>query len=140
MTGTEAIRSVVTRAFAELGRIDVIFSNAGSAAWGAAEELTDAVIADQIAVNLRGLERNDATPGEIESHREKAVALREALSLPDEHTAVDVVEIVVAIATAWLGVPDGPRAVGGPDPVARQASHRAVVVAAVTAIRDALAS
>ncbi|WP_083971781.1 SDR family oxidoreductase [Actinoplanes awajinensis] len=49
-----AIRTVVDRAFAELTTIDVIFSNAGRAAFGAAEELTDATVADQIAVNMTG--------------------------------------------------------------------------------------
>jgi NAD(P)-dependent dehydrogenase (short-subunit alcohol dehydrogenase family) len=54
VTDTAAVRTVVTRAFAELGRIDVILSNAGRGAFGAAEELTDAVIAEQVAVNLTG--------------------------------------------------------------------------------------
>jgi NAD(P)-dependent dehydrogenase (short-subunit alcohol dehydrogenase family) len=40
------------RAFAELGRIDVVFSNAGRGAVGAAEELSDAVIDEQIALNM----------------------------------------------------------------------------------------
>ncbi|MFG2305260.1 SDR family oxidoreductase [Actinacidiphila glaucinigra] len=52
VTDTAQLRSVVDRAFAELGRIDVIFSNAGRGSVGAAEELSDAVIDDQIAVNL----------------------------------------------------------------------------------------
>ncbi|MFQ3556604.1 SDR family oxidoreductase [Streptomyces gramineus] len=52
VTDTAVLRTVVDRAFAELGRIDVIFSNAGRGAVGAAEELSDAVIDDQIAVNL----------------------------------------------------------------------------------------
>src|SRR5262245_32731740 len=42
VTDTEQLRAVVERAFAELGRIDVVFSNAGRGAIGAAEELTDA--------------------------------------------------------------------------------------------------
>jgi len=54
VTDTAAIRHVVDRAFAELGTIEVIFSNAGSAAFGAAEELTDEVIAQQVAVNMTG--------------------------------------------------------------------------------------
>ncbi|MEV4320302.1 TetR family transcriptional regulator [Actinocrispum sp. NPDC049592] len=82
----------------------------------------------------RGLERDDVAPGEVESHLEKAVALRAALGLPDDRTAIDVLEIVVAISSAWTTVPAGLRAVGGEDPAERQAAHRAMVVAAVTAI------
>jgi NAD(P)-dependent dehydrogenase (short-subunit alcohol dehydrogenase family) len=51
-TDTASLREVVERAFAELGRIDVIFSNAGSGAFGAGEELSDAVIEQQIALNM----------------------------------------------------------------------------------------
>ncbi|MCY1143172.1 SDR family oxidoreductase [Actinoplanes sp. Pm04-4] len=54
VTDTEAVRDVVSRAFGELGRIDVVFSNAGRGAVGAAEELSDEAIAEQIAVNLTG--------------------------------------------------------------------------------------
>jgi NAD(P)-dependent dehydrogenase (short-subunit alcohol dehydrogenase family) len=49
-----AVRSVIDRAFSELGRIDVVVSNAGYAVNGAAEELTDAQIARQIDTNLIG--------------------------------------------------------------------------------------
>ncbi|MFI2364388.1 SDR family oxidoreductase [Promicromonospora sp. NPDC019610] len=52
VTDTEQLRAVVERAFAELGRIDVIFSNAGRGSVGAAEELSDEVIDSQIALNL----------------------------------------------------------------------------------------
>lgn len=52
VTDTAALRATVERAFAELGRIDVVFSNAGSAAFGAAEELDDVAIDQQIALNL----------------------------------------------------------------------------------------
>jgi NAD(P)-dependent dehydrogenase (short-subunit alcohol dehydrogenase family) len=52
VTDTAAVRRVVDRAFAELGRIDVIVSNAGRGAFGAAEELADADIDEQIALNL----------------------------------------------------------------------------------------
>jgi NAD(P)-dependent dehydrogenase (short-subunit alcohol dehydrogenase family) len=45
---------VVSEAFAELGRIDVVVSNAGYALLGAAEELSDAQIARQIDMNLTG--------------------------------------------------------------------------------------
>lgn len=49
---TSALRNAVEQAFAELGRIEVVFSNAGLGAFGAAEELSDAAIEEQIAVNL----------------------------------------------------------------------------------------
>lgn len=54
VTDTDNVRAVVARAFADLDRIDVVFSNAGRAAFGAAEELDDETIADQIAVNMTG--------------------------------------------------------------------------------------
>jgi NAD(P)-dependent dehydrogenase (short-subunit alcohol dehydrogenase family) len=46
------VREVVDRAFAELGRINVIVSNAGRGAFGAAEELADSDIDEQIALHL----------------------------------------------------------------------------------------
>ncbi|MFD4635899.1 SDR family oxidoreductase [Lentzea sp. NPDC058436] len=52
VTDMNALRAVVGRAFRDLGRVDVVFSNAGRGSVGAAEELTDAVIDDQIALNL----------------------------------------------------------------------------------------
>jgi len=52
VTNTKELRSVVERAFAELGRIDVIVSNAGYGLFGAAEELTDQQIQDQLETNL----------------------------------------------------------------------------------------
>ncbi|RSM87517.1 short chain dehydrogenase [Kibdelosporangium aridum] len=54
VTDTAAVRAVVARAFEELGRIDVVFSNADRGAVGAAEELTDEAIAEQVAVNMTG--------------------------------------------------------------------------------------
>jgi NAD(P)-dependent dehydrogenase (short-subunit alcohol dehydrogenase family) len=54
VTDTVAIRSVVERAFAELGRIDVVVNNAGYSLWGAAEEATDEQIRHQIDTNLMG--------------------------------------------------------------------------------------
>jgi NAD(P)-dependent dehydrogenase (short-subunit alcohol dehydrogenase family) len=51
---TAAIREVVDRAFAALGRIDVIISNAGYGLFGAAEELRDQQVTDIIATNLVG--------------------------------------------------------------------------------------
>ena len=54
VTDTARLRVVVDEAFAELGRIDVVVSNAGYGVTGAAEELTDAHIDDVIAANLTG--------------------------------------------------------------------------------------
>jgi NAD(P)-dependent dehydrogenase (short-subunit alcohol dehydrogenase family) len=54
MTDTAAIHALVDRAFASLGRIDVIISNAGYGLFGAAEELTDTQIDHMIATNLVG--------------------------------------------------------------------------------------
>ncbi|MDT7594057.1 MAG: hypothetical protein QOH45_3588 [Pseudonocardiales bacterium] len=49
-----ATLDVTEKAFADLGRIDVIVSNAGYATFGAAEELSDAAIEAQLATNLLG--------------------------------------------------------------------------------------
>jgi len=54
MTDTPAIREVVERSFVQLGRIDVIISNAGYGLFGAAEELTDQQVEHIIATNLVG--------------------------------------------------------------------------------------
>jgi NAD(P)-dependent dehydrogenase (short-subunit alcohol dehydrogenase family) len=54
VTDTEAVRQVTSRAFAELGRIDVIVSNAGYGLVGAAEELSDEQIRLQVDTNLIG--------------------------------------------------------------------------------------
>jgi len=54
VTDHEAIRSVMARAFAELGRIDVVVSNAAYGLFGAAEELTDAQVERQLDTNLLG--------------------------------------------------------------------------------------
>ncbi|HWB37007.1 MAG TPA: SDR family oxidoreductase [Rugosimonospora sp.] len=54
VTDTPALRAVVERAFADLGRIDVVVSNAGYAVMGAAEELSDEQITREIDTNLVG--------------------------------------------------------------------------------------
>lgn len=54
VTDTAELRSVVEAAFAELGRIDVVVSNAGYGLVGAAEELTDEQIDRQLATNVLG--------------------------------------------------------------------------------------
>jgi len=52
VTDTGVLRAAVERAFADLGTIDVVFSNAGAGAFGAAEELDDSAIEQQLALNL----------------------------------------------------------------------------------------
>jgi len=54
VTDDAAIRSVMARAFAELGRIDVVVSNAAYGLFGAAEELTDEQVRRQLDTNLLG--------------------------------------------------------------------------------------
>jgi NAD(P)-dependent dehydrogenase (short-subunit alcohol dehydrogenase family) len=54
MTDLNEIRGVVEKAFAELGKIDVIVSNAGYGLFGAAEELSDEQVGHQLATNLFG--------------------------------------------------------------------------------------
>ncbi|MBC3345064.1 SDR family oxidoreductase [Pseudomonas sp. SWRI196] len=51
---TAAIRAVVHQAFTELGRIDVVVSSAGYALFGAAEEVSDEQIDQQLQTNLLG--------------------------------------------------------------------------------------
>ena len=54
VTDAKAVREVVDRSFAELGRIDVIVSNAGYGLFGAAEELSDEQVERIIDTNLLG--------------------------------------------------------------------------------------
>ena len=54
VTDTPEIRVVVNKAFADLGNIDVVVNNAGYGLFGAAEELTDDQILQQINTNLIG--------------------------------------------------------------------------------------
>lgn len=54
VTDGTAVREVIQRAFTELGRIDVVVSNAGYALFGAAEEVADAQIERQFDTNLLG--------------------------------------------------------------------------------------
>jgi len=54
VTNDEAVRAVTARAFAELGRIDVMVSNAAYGLFGAAEEVSDEQIRRQIDTNLLG--------------------------------------------------------------------------------------
>jgi NAD(P)-dependent dehydrogenase (short-subunit alcohol dehydrogenase family) len=54
VTDGQAVRAIIDRAFAELGRIDVVFSNAGYGHVGSAEELSEAEISRQLETNLRG--------------------------------------------------------------------------------------
>ena len=54
LTDAGAIRSVVDRAFADLGRIDVVVNNAGSSLVGAVEECTEEMIRHLLDTNLLG--------------------------------------------------------------------------------------
>ncbi|WP_321919238.1 SDR family oxidoreductase [Paraburkholderia tropica] len=54
LTRLDTLRTAVAQAFAALPRIDVVVSNAGYGLFGAAEELDDARIEQQIATNLTG--------------------------------------------------------------------------------------
>jgi NAD(P)-dependent dehydrogenase (short-subunit alcohol dehydrogenase family) len=54
VTDANAVRATVARAFEEMGRIDVVVSNAGYGLFGAAEEVTDEQLEQQIATNLVG--------------------------------------------------------------------------------------
>ncbi len=54
VSDTEAVRQIIGEAFAAMGRIDVVVSNAGYALFGAGEEVTDAQIVQQINTNLIG--------------------------------------------------------------------------------------
>ena len=54
VTDLRAIKGVVDAAFASVGRIDVIVNNAGYGLFGAAEEVSDEQIADQLNTNLVG--------------------------------------------------------------------------------------
>jgi NAD(P)-dependent dehydrogenase (short-subunit alcohol dehydrogenase family) len=52
VTDTAELRTIVDRSFAQLGRIDVIISNAGYGLFGAAEEVSDAQVEQIVATNL----------------------------------------------------------------------------------------
>src|SRR5476651_2454891 len=54
VTDTQAIRAVVADAFTQMGRIDIVVSNAGYGLFGAGEEISDEQIERQIATNLLG--------------------------------------------------------------------------------------
>ena len=52
VTDTAQLRRVVAEAFTDLGRVDVVVSNAGFGVFGAAEDLTDEQVEAMIATNL----------------------------------------------------------------------------------------
>jgi NAD(P)-dependent dehydrogenase (short-subunit alcohol dehydrogenase family) len=49
-----AVRRIIDRSFADFGRVDVVVSNAGYGLFGAAEEVTDNQVDQQIDTNLIG--------------------------------------------------------------------------------------
>jgi NAD(P)-dependent dehydrogenase (short-subunit alcohol dehydrogenase family) len=52
LTDSAEIRQVVTKAFSDLGRLDVVVSNAGYGLFSAAEELTDEQVTHQLSTML----------------------------------------------------------------------------------------
>jgi len=54
MTDSAAVQRLVDRAFEQVGRVDVVVSNAGYGLFGAAEELSDDQVEHIIATNLIG--------------------------------------------------------------------------------------
>jgi NAD(P)-dependent dehydrogenase (short-subunit alcohol dehydrogenase family) len=54
VTDLPEVTRVVDKAFAELGRIDIVVNNAGYGLFGAAEELTDEQVIHQVTTNLLG--------------------------------------------------------------------------------------
>lgn len=54
ITDTAQVREAVDEAFARLGEIDVVVSNAGYGLYGAAEEISDAEAGQLLDTNLRG--------------------------------------------------------------------------------------
>src|SRR5208283_2251339 len=54
VTDITGLRGLVERSFKQLGRIDVVVSNAGYGLFGAAEELSDQEINHMMATNLIG--------------------------------------------------------------------------------------
>jgi NAD(P)-dependent dehydrogenase (short-subunit alcohol dehydrogenase family) len=54
VTNTESVKSIVDKAFADLGQIDVVVNNAGYALFCAAEEASDDQITQQINTNVIG--------------------------------------------------------------------------------------
>jgi hypothetical protein len=93
----------------------------------------------RVAGPAGGLERADASAEEVESYRVKARALVTATggSLA-EVAAVDTLLLVLALSTAWSTAPPGVRSLGATSAAARHAAHRAAVIAAATAVTDAL--
>jgi AcrR family transcriptional regulator len=87
------------------------------------------------------LERADVTPAEIESHESKAKAIAAASPAAlTETRAMDIFILVVSLCTAWTTTAPALRAAGAADPAARQAAHRAAVVAATTAVVETLSA
>ncbi|MDT7697169.1 MAG: hypothetical protein QOI75_6536 [Pseudonocardiales bacterium] len=109
---------------------------------GYAGALFDALADSPELVRLtqwKWLERADASAEEVESYRAKARALVTATGGPlAEVAAIDTLLLVLALSTAWSTAPPGVRSLGATSAAARHAAHRAAVIAAATAVTDAL--
>jgi hypothetical protein len=85
------------------------------------------------------LERVDASAEEEGAYRLKAKALVAASGdALTEVQAIDTLLLVIGLSTAWNMASPGVRAIGGAGRTARVRAHRAAVVAAATAVVDAL--
>jgi AcrR family transcriptional regulator len=110
---------------------------------GYAGALFDAMVESPELVRLtqwKSLERSDESEGEAEAYRIKADALRAATGI-DQESAVDILLMVIALATAWTTTGPALQALGSRrSATARRRAHRAAVVAAVEAIASTLPS
>src|SRR5258707_104977 len=90
VTDAEAVRRVVDRAFATLGRIDVVVNNAAYGLFGAAEEVSDDQIRHQIDTNVI-VSIQVTRAGQPHVHLEPCGLSRAArhTPLPERHRALD---------------------------------------------------
>jgi AcrR family transcriptional regulator len=105
--------------------------------------LFDAMVESPELVRLtqwKSLESSDASEGEAEAYRLKAVALQAATGI-DQETAIDLLIMIIAMATAWTSTGPALQALGSRrSATARRRAHRAAVVAGVEAIAATLPS
>lgn len=85
-----------------------------------------------------GLERPEATPGEIDAYRPKVDAIAQAQrngTVIDTAEPADVLAIVIALATAWANASPALRALASDPPWhrARVEAHRAAMISAARA-------